>query len=69
MALRKKSQKLVRNASDSQLSLPPHYPAHRMLRNIAALIVRTGAGADIALKDEDESKVTLRLTRVLVRLL
>ena len=69
MALRKKSQKQVRNASDSQLSLHPHYPAHRMLRNIAALIARTGAGAGIALKDEDEIKVTLRLTRVLVRLL
>ena len=39
MALRKRSQKLVRNASDSQLSLPPHYPAHRMLRNSAALIL------------------------------
>ena len=69
MALRKRSQKLVRNASDSQLSLHPHYPAHPMLRNIAALIARTGVGAGIALKDEDESKVMLRLTRVLVRLL
>ena len=55
---------------ERQPTLPtPHYPAHRMLRNIAALIARTGTGAGIALKDEDESKVTLRLTRVLVRLL
>ena len=69
MALRKKSQKQVRNASDSQLSLHPHYPAHLMLRNIAALIARTGVGAGIALKDEDESKVMLQLTRVFVRLL
>ena len=69
MALRKKSQKQVRNASDSQLSLHPHYPAHLMLRNITVLIARTGAGAGIALQNEDENKVTLRLIRVLVRLL
>ena len=69
MALRKKSQKQVRNASDSQLSPHPHYPAHLMLSNIAALTARTGAGAGIAWKDEDENEVTLRLTRALVRLL
>ena len=69
MALRKKSQKQVRNASDSQLSPHPHYPAHLMLSNIAALTARTGAGVGIAWKDEDASGVTLRLTRALVRLL
>mgnify|MGYP005682402437 CR=1 FL=1 len=69
MALRKKSQKQVRNASGSQLSPHPHYPAHLMLSNIAALIARTGVGVGIAWKVEDASEVTLRRTRALVRLL